>query len=193
MYRLAHKTNGWRKADPPRLLDYVNGYRKNFEDTQDGATKTDQFRRCVRYLRRWNDVRMPYEDEMKPTGLAYVLLAIQRGLAKRTTIDGRPEDRAALGPFVRALSNTFGRLKADKPTPEYEDILGRLDDGAMTQLKKDLGVLADALDAAGRTADPVEACTKRREVFGPDFPVPEPAESATAFRAPAIITSSTSA
>lgn len=193
VYRLANKKNGWRPADPPALLEYVKDYRETFKGTEDGATKTDQFRRCVRYLRRWNDVRMPYEDEMKPTGLAYVLLAIQRGLAKHAFVDGRPDDRTALAAFVRGLSWTSGRLRADKPTPEYEEVLSRLDDGAMTQLKADLSSLAAALEEAGRTADPVQACKRLCEVFGDDFPVPPPQETAKASGAPAVITSSTSA
>jgi hypothetical protein len=193
MYRLAHSTKGWRKADPPGLLDYVNAYRDKFAGTEDGATQTDQFRRCVRYLRRWNDVRTPYEDDSKPTGLAYVLLAIQKSLTKTTFLDGRSDDRAALAAFVRTLPWTYGRLQAMKPTPEYEDILGRLDEKSMNSLKTDLGKLADSLDEAGRSADPVEACKILRKVFGDDFPVPAAEETAKASAAPAVITSSTSA
>lgn len=181
VYRLAHKTNGWRKADPPGLLDYVNKYRENFKDTEDGATQTDQFRRCVRYLRRWNDLRMPFEADIKPTGLAYVLLAIQRGLARHTFWDGRPDDRAALANLVRKLAGTYGRLRADKPTPEFEDILAKLDDDDMTDLKRDLGKLADALEEAGQKTDVAEACQILREQFGNDFPVPVSEASAKSF------------
>lgn len=193
IFRLAHNSKGWRPANPPGLLDYVNAFRDDFADTEDGATQTDQFRRCVRYLRRWNDVRMPYEAENKPTGLAYVLLAIQKRLARATFLDGRPDDRAALATFVRTLSRTFGRLQALKPTPEYEDILGRLDEKAMNAFKADLGKLADSLDEAGRTADPVESCRILRKAFDDDFPVPAAEETAKASAAPAVITSSTSA
>jgi hypothetical protein len=183
VYRLAHKTNGWRKADPPGLLDYVNNYRENFKDTEDGATQTDQFRRCVRCLRRWNDVRMPYEADKKPTGLAYVLLAIQRGLVRHLFWDGRPDDRAALAALVRKLAGTWGRLKADKPTPEYEDILSKLDDDDMADLKRDLGKLADALEEAGRKTDVAEACEILRKQFGSDFPVPVAATEAKSLSA----------
>ncbi len=192
-YRLDHKTNGWREADPPKLLGYVNDYRENFDGTDDNATKTDQFRRCVRYLLRWNDVRMPYEDEEKPTGLGFVLLAIQRGLSKTTFLDGRSDDRRALETFVRRVANTVGRVQADKPTPEYEEMFGRLGGDAMTQFKEDLKGLADALEEAGRTAAPFEACKELQAVFGEAFPVPPAEETARAYRAPAVVTSSTSA
>lgn len=193
-YRLAHKKNGWRPADPPALLEYVRNYRtQNFVDTEDNATKTDQFRRCVRALRRWNDFQIPYEDEAKPTGLAFVLLAIQRGLLKSTFLDGRPDDRRSLAIFSRSITNTWGRVIASKPTPEYEEMFGRLSEADMTAFKKRMGTLADALDFAGNTADPVKACEKLGEVFGDDFPVPEKEDTGERTKAPAIIPSSSSA
>lgn len=192
-HRLAHKTNGWRPTDPPALLDYVDRFRDNFKETEDSATKTDQFRRCVRCIRRWNDVCLPFEDEGKACGLAFVLLAIQRGLSRAMFVDGRADDRTALERFVHAIVQTPGRLEARKPTPEYEDVFGRISHSEMSKLKERFGTLGDRLEEAGRTSDPVRACELLREVFGGDFPVPEHAEVATKSKAPAILTSSRSA
>jgi hypothetical protein len=193
-YRLAHKKNGWRPANPPELIEYVRNYRKqNFEDTADGTTKTDQFRRCVRALRRWNDVQMPYESNSKPTGLAFVLLAIQRELVKSTFLDGRPDDRRSLAILARSIANTLGRVTAVKPTPEYEEMFARSSEADMTDFKGRMGTLAEALEFAGNTADPVKACEKLVEVFGDDFPVPENEDTGKRTKAPAIVTSSSSA
>lgn len=193
-HRLAHKTRGWRAADPAALLDLVDRHRQDhFADTEDDETKTDQFRRCVRSLRRWIDVQIPRETDAKPTGLAFVLLAMQRGLQRTTFLDGRSDDRQALARFARALAQSAGRLTAKKPTPEFEDVLARLSDAEMDAFKAKLLVLADALDYAGKTADPVAACERLVTVFGDDFPVPEPEDTATRTRAPAIVTSSSSA
>jgi predicted nucleotidyltransferase len=193
-FRLAHKSKGWRMTDPPGLLQYVDDYRTtHFNDTEDSETKTDQFRRCVRCLRRWNDYRLPYEAEKKPVGLAYVLLAIQRQLSRHTRPQGGCDDRAALVDFTRRVSQTVGRVTAPKPTPEYEDLFERLSNSEMDEFKHDLGALAGALEFAGQTSDPVEACKRLQEVFGPDFPVPEPADTGKRTAAPAIIVSSTSA
>ena len=60
-FKLAHKTKGWKPADPPALLKFVEEKRNPFEVTKDSATQTDQFRRIVRYLKRWND-KMPLSD-----------------------------------------------------------------------------------------------------------------------------------
>lgn len=194
VYHLAHKTNGWRPADPSGLVKYVDDYREtHFKDTEDSATKTDQFRRCVRCLRRWSDVRMPFEAERKPTGLALVLLSIQRGMTSFRHVDGRCDDRRTLETLTRTIAATVGRIEAHKPTPEYEDLFARLSDKEMMELINDFGALRDALRDAGTMADPVEACKRLRGVFGEDFPVPDPEDTAKKTQAPAIITSSSSA
>lgn len=193
-FRLARKDTGWTHADPPALLDYVNNFREtNFKDTEDNATKTDQFRRNVRSLRRWNDVCLPFESKSKPVGLAFVLLAVQRPLTRSTFLDGWPDDRQSLATFTRSVASTIGRVIAKKPTPVYDDLFVRMSDSEMDEFKERMGTLADALEFAGRTADPVKACERLREVFGEDFPVPEAKDTATRTRAPAIVTSSSSA
>jgi len=191
-YRLAHKTNGWRDADPPKLLEHVDAARKAFDGTEDGRTQTDQFRRIVRYLRRWDDVHNAEEGNSKPTGLAFVLLSCNH-LAPQWFLDRRPDDRTALEQLCRLAAVTSGRLVANKPTPEYEDMFARLTEDDMTVLKERFGSLAEALWQAGVTVDPVKACQLLQPHLGHDFPVPTPEDSGKKTKAPAIITSSASA
>jgi hypothetical protein len=188
-YRLAHRTKGWRPADPPGLLEYVSDYHTTrFAGTEDAATRMDQFRRCVRCLRRWNDVQMPFDNDGKPTGLGLVLLAIQQELKRAIYLDGRSDDRGALAEFTRRIATTIGRVGATKPTPEFEDMFGRLTEQDMADFKGRMAKLADALVFAGATPDPVEACRRLQSVFGQDFPVPEPVDTARRTHAPAIVT-----
>jgi hypothetical protein len=189
--RLAHKTNGWREADPIALIACVKVARKPYEGTEDKATQTDQFRRVVRYQRRWIDEEIPVVSKSKPTGLAFVLLSITR-LRPTLTWMGLPDDRAALEALARDVSQTIGRVIAKKPTPEYEDMFTCLTDDEMEALKVRYGIMADALRKAGEVADPVEACQILEKVFGNDFPIPEPEETAKKTYAPAIVTSSSS-
>jgi hypothetical protein len=190
--RLARKRRGWVPADPARLLECVREARKPFEGTEDTATKTDQFRRVVRCLRRANDIRIPRESDSKPTGLAFVLLCRDK-LQPQLTWTGESDDRAALENLVSLAAGTVGRIVAKKPTPEYEDMFARLSDEEMEELKSWFAKMRDALQEADRVADPVEACKKLREMFGEDFPVPEPEETGKKSSAPAIVTSSSSA
>jgi hypothetical protein len=191
-FQLAHKTRGWVDADPPALLEHVEKHRGPFSELKDSSTKTDQFRRVVRYLRRWNDVRLPREDDGKPTGLSLVLLCCEK-LRPHRFLDGRPNDLKALAEVARAAGASWGRISARKPTPEYEDMFGRLDDNQMAALKHDLVTLSDALDEAAAMADPVEACRRVSQQLGNDFPIPAPEETARRSKAPAIVTSSASA
>jgi len=190
-YRLAHKHDDWCPADPPKLLEHVQMARAPFENTKDKRTSTDQFRRVVRYLKRWNDVAIPTERKDKPTGLAFTILCCNH-LTPRASLDGS-DDRAALSSLARSLGQQVGRITAEKPTPGYEDMLGRLNESQMSKLKSRFTALADALDAAAREPDPVEACKLLQKVFGDDFPVPAPDTTAKKSGAPAIITSSASA
>lgn len=192
-FHLAHKTKGWRAADPQKLLDHVNTSRSAFANTTDNKTKTDQFRRCIRYLRRWNDVRIPTEANHKPSGLALVLAGTTYGLSPQVDIEGRPNDLASLKHLVAQLADTAGRIRADKPSPEYEDMFARLSDKQMDDLKEAFSDLRDALVEAEETADPSKACEALKPYFGDDFPSPPPDETAKKTAAPAIVTSVSSA
>jgi hypothetical protein len=190
--RLAHKTREWVPADPAKLLEYVREARKPFEGTEDSAFKTDQFRRIVRYLRRANDVRIPRESDAKPTGLALVLLC-RDTLQPCRDWAGDTDDRTALEQLAARAAASPGRIVAQKPTPEYEDMFARLSDDEMAKLKSWFAAIASALQEADNTKDPVEACKKLRAIFGDDFPVPLPEETAKKSSGPAIVTSSSSA
>lgn len=192
-FRLAHKDGRWRDANPPKLLDHVDAARQPFDGTEDGETKTDQFRRCIRYLRRWYDVQVPGESTAKPVGIAYVLYAIQN-LKPTRSWDGKPDDLSALEALSRTASGTAGRLVAKKPTPEYDDVFIKLTDNEMNDLKARFGTLADTLRHAANEPDPVRACRiLRDDAFGPDFPVPPTDETGKPTPGPAIITTSSSA
>lgn len=196
-YRLAHKSDGWKPADPPKLVQWVRDKRAPFSETCDTATQTDQFRRVVRYLKRWNDLAILGESPDKPSGLALVLLTAKHLPSPALTWAGDPDDRLALEWVARGAADTFGRIIAVKPTPEYEDMFGRLSEKAMGELKDRFARLRDVLVEAGNAADAKQACKRLREVLGSDFPCPdeltEARETAMQTSAPAVVPSSTSA
>ena len=191
-YRLAHKSRGWIEADPPALLEHVKDARKPFKGTEDVSTSTDQFRRSVRYLRRWDDVQVSGEGDDKPSGLAFVLLMRDK-LQPTMSWKGAPCDLRALETVARSCAGNLSRISSFKSTPEYEDMFARLSDEDMLALKKRFGILASALSSADADADPVSACETLQDQFGEDFPVPAAEETAKKTSAPAIITTSSSA
>ena len=71
-------------------------------------------------------------------------------------------------------------------------MFARLTDDEMTALKVRYKVMSEALKAAREETDPVEACKILQKIFGSDFPVPEPEDTAKKTSSPAIVTSSSS-
>jgi hypothetical protein len=196
-YRLARRSTGWRPADPQGLVDFVIDWRKPFEGTEDSKTKTDQFRRAVRYLKRWNDLRMPGESDNKPSGLALILLTRESLTHPCVTWDGVPDDCLALELVASAAGSRLGRISASKPTPEFEEMFSRISDKAMQDLKANFRTLADALAEARNAKDAEAACKILRREFGPDFPCPDGdgGSRASVHRtaAPAVVPSTSSA
>lgn len=196
-YRLAHKDGRWLPADPPGLVEHVQNARKPYEGTEDTVTLTDQFRRVVRYLKRWNDYHIRGESNDKPSGLALVLITEKLLGFRQVDWRGIPDDRLAVERIADAAASMWGRIQAHKPTPEHEDMFGRLSEQAMSDLKDRFRALRDALVFAKNASDATDACKRLKQVFGDDFPCPEGdgGREAEARRtnAPAIITSSNSA
>lgn len=191
-FRLAHRRKGWRPADPPGLLDFVRNVVERFKDTEDSATKTDQFRRVVRYLRRWVDETTPTGTRGQVSGLALVLLAAEH-LQLCQGWDGLPNDAEALQGLASRIGESTGRIVVRKPTPEYEDLFEHLSDREIENLLKSFQKLANVLQyAREQEVDPVEACKTLQSVFGKDFPVPRIEETARKTRGPAIVPSSSS-
>ncbi|MBI40613.1 MAG: hypothetical protein CMF59_13520 [Leptospiraceae bacterium] len=190
-YQLADKDTGWRPTEPADLLEYIRQALKEFKHTENNQTQTDQLRRIVRYLRRWNDFQHVTHGIKRATGLAFVLLACAK-LKPVTDSDGTPNDLRALRNMVSQDANRMERISVKKPTQEYEDLFTGFSDEEMKAFKDAWNDLADALSKAEIATDLAIASGHLRKVFGDDFPVVEkekPMES----RGPAIISSSTSA
>ncbi|MFN0139984.1 MAG: nucleotidyltransferase [Pyrinomonadaceae bacterium] len=190
-FRLGHKTDGWLPSEPKDLIQYVTDKREPFKNTKDTATQTDQFRRVVRYQRRWIDERIPEMTDAKPPGIAFTLLAAER-LAPHVDWVGDPDDLSALASIALSASTQSGRIVVKKPTQEYDDVFCRLSNEEMDDLKSGYKEMYEALMAAKAETAPEKACAILQKIFGRDFPVPKSEEVAKATAAPAIVTSSRS-
>jgi hypothetical protein len=177
-FQLAHKNGRWLPTDPKRLKQHILDARVAYKDTKANGS-ADQLQRVVRYLKRWNDEAIPRESEDKPFGLALLLLAINT-LAPTLFADGRPDDLSALERVARTAATVFGCIIVKKPTPEYEDVFGKLSQAAMTALKDRFKVLADTLAAARREAEVSKAAELVKGVLGSDFPTPESLQKSVA-------------
>lgn len=187
----------WEISDPQGLADTVLA-RFTGNDRQ-------QFRRIVRYLKRWRDLNFPEGGHARPLGVALTVATcydLQPTYAD--VFAGKPDDLGALRSLVSRILNRFAyvwnsdegacvyRLAVKLPVEPYNDLFEQMTNKQMQQFETKLTELGNALDAAAGDVDPRAACLRLQEVFGQNFPVPAVEETAKWF-APAITSSSNSA
>lgn len=177
----------WENSDPRMLTETICNA---FDDANDRA----QFRRCIRYLKRWRDVQFSsgaplsialtvaaykWFKPYKGTGGAYLDL-----LAMLEWID------AILDQFISSWADEgiYDRLKVELPVTPYSDLMGWVTKAQMETFKLKLESLRDALRDAYDEDLPEDACKLLSKQFGDDFNVPEKSATAKAVAAPAIST-----
>lgn len=173
----------WELSDVQNLADMIFARFGNANDS-------DQFRRMVRYLKRWRDVNFSSGGNAAPVGIGLTVAASDSFQPHyRDITAGTPDDLAALHALVGAMLGRFTwiwdddgkfvrRLAAHLPVEPRDDPFARMTTGQMEAFEGKLEVLRDALNAAARAVDPIEACETLHSVFGDDFPVPPKEETA---------------
>jgi len=189
----------WQESDPQGLCDLIN---KRFD-----GDDASQFRRTIRYLKRWRDIQFPSRGNAAPVGIgitvaAYCWFQPQKKLVDVFQAKYKYNDLVALRMLVQQMLWQFTsqyhdnewaeRLSVTVPAAPYDNPFTRMTNLQMTNFKQKLEALRDALEFAENETDPVKACEKLQKQFGDDFLVPEKANTAQQ-RAPAILMSSESA
>jgi hypothetical protein len=191
----------WEVSNPKALEDALFGK----YPTDDGSK---QFRRIVRFMKRWKDVQFRSEGNAAPRGIAltvgvqsFLSLPVYQDPLTAATFD----DLAALRILVDAMLANFTyqvydddeeqwyqRIRVYLPVEPRNDLLARMSNKQMESFHVRLEELRDALIAAAGAVDPRAACIILQKEFGEDFPVPP--EEDTAKKLPrAIVSSSSSA
>lgn len=188
----------WEEADPRGLISLIKA---RYTDAKDTA----QFRRNIRYLKRWRDEKFTAGGNSAPVGIgltvaAYYWFAPVKSVDVFSNAVGY-DDLEALRRFVQAMLDNFQRLYRDGvavdrlavtlPVVPLTDVFVKMTDTQMADFKSRLESLRDVIQAAQRKAAPEVACKLLQGQFGGDFPVPPPEETAQK-RGPAILSSSNS-
>ena len=185
----------WEVSKPQELADVIW---KCFDESDNRK----QFRRLVRYMKRWKDERFTEGGNSAPIGLALTIL-IMKSMSPTFGFDGKPDDLGALKSAIDTILSSFTytyasnewvyRLKVELPVEPWSDLLVDMTNRQMETFKEKLEALRDSLDyAKNQTVDPRDACIELNKRFGKDFPIPNPEETAKK-TAPAVVTSSSSA
>lgn len=169
----------WDKADPVKLLDYIN-------DTISDQKEREQYRRVVKYLKRWKHLKFNNTGHAEPPSIGLTLLSLYDFHA----YDG--DDLKALIHTVTAIKNKFTAKEYVDDRWLYticcsmpEGLRFESDNNAfekmtlvqMTNFKDKLQKLADDLTEVKNEADLIKQCKKLRQIFGDDFEVPEEKET----------------
>lgn len=162
----------WSRSDPEGLTRLI-GERFSGEDKL-------QFRRVVRFLKRWKDVNFPKDGNAAPRGIALTVSAYLWFVPRTTWVDGsrQRDDLDALRNLVGAMLERFSaRLAVRCPAEPFDDLCSRMSDAQMDAYRAKLNLFFDALRDAADDVDPHSACATLAEQFGDDFPVPSPEDS----------------
>lgn len=136
----------------------------------------DQFRRCVRALKRWRDEKIGHKNA---PSIGLTVAAYNWFSPMYDNVTGKPMDLIALKSLVSKILTNWGatRLTVHLPVSPYSDLFEKMTDIQMSDLKDRFETLLSALKEAEVHADTHEACKILRGQFGKDFPVPEKSET----------------
>ncbi|HEI9568435.1 TPA: nucleotidyltransferase [Bacillus cereus] len=189
----------WEESDPKELVNKIKTHLTE-------GKEREQFRRVIRYLKRWKDIKFKGIVN-RPTGIGLTVAGLTHFNAKYDndyfTNTKTYKDLDALEAFVQNMINAFTyvsnadgeweeRMGVYLPTTPYNDIYEKMSGTQMKSFKEKLQTLLENLQKARDEVDPVEGCKILAIEFGDDFPIPE--ESVTAQkRGPAMLVDHSSA
>ena len=179
----------WEKSDPVGLVNYVNNKYKG-EDSKDDR---EQFRRIIRYLKRWKNIKFNNSGNAEPPSIGITLIAVYKFESSKK-YDFLEEkyiynDLDALLNFVKEIQKlfVFKTLSEDgkflysinyslPSTLSFElnsNVFKKMSINQMTNFKNKIDKLIKDLENIKDEADEIEQCKMLNKIFGDDFPVPE--------------------
>lgn len=177
----------WQVSDPQGLTSKINNRFKEQEAAQ--------FRRCIRYMKRWRDHK--FSNGGAPLSIA-LTVAAYNWFQPYKELSGNFVDLVALKNLTNAMLNKFtiiwceetfaDRLCVELPVAPKSDLMEKLTNAQMATFKERLTALRDELVAAEKDSLPEEACKRMQKQFGDDFPVPEKNDTAKSVSAPYVST-----
>lgn len=178
----------WEIADPKELTKLIC---EAFVDSADLA----QYRRCVRYLKRWRDVQ--FSNGGAPLSIALTVAAMK--WFQPNFEGGKAQDLLALLDWVNVMLENFAevyddgrydRLSVYLPVEPGGDLMERLSKNQMENFHLKLQKLRDVLKEAYYEDLPEDACKLLTKQFGDDFKIPEKTATAKQTVSPVISTGS---
>ena len=169
----------WSSCDPLGLLDWINDTDDYGDDAADAGA---QFRRLVRYLKRWRDVTFSESVAAKIYSIGLTVM-VKEQFQWSYDDEGVEDDLTALrdvvtaileGPYFSEEGTDEYRVSVELPVEPWRDIFDGSSLNAGTRFYNGLSRLAEKLDEAAGESDEHKQCEILNGLFGGDFKVPEP-------------------
>lgn len=153
----------WEHSEPRRFIEKVKEFC--------GGEARLQFRRVVRYLKRWKDVCFRSEGNAAPVGIGLTVAALELfrpqyvGLFAPSSA-AEFDDLRATQQLVDAMRASFApRLVAKLPVQPRRDVFDRMTGPQMREFRARLDALSHQLAEARQRHDPAPL----QQAFGRDF------------------------
>lgn len=161
----------WYKSEPKKLTKWVS-------EVSDDSTKCEQFRRCVRYLKKWKERKFDSSGNATPPSIG---ITIQ---ARHAFVYKEANDLNALISIVNTMLSGFEDKYDDNwdvlkvvavelPVAPEKDVYYKMTDCQLNSFHEKLETLLEALKAARDCESEKEASKILRKVFGEEFPEAE--------------------
>lgn len=173
----------WEDSDPQGLRDWIN----NDKDHQSFfSTLTDkereQFRRLVRYLKRWRDHRFVVDERKKIYSIGLTVM-LRKQFQPSIDSEGFANDLLSLRETLELILNSgdyFTKqlfeekydIRVDLPIKPYRDIFEKHGTSVGTKLHKKLSMLLVTLITVEDESNLTKRCEALKKEFGDDFPLP---------------------
>lgn len=168
----------WDISDPLGLMGIIKS-----KFTGDDRT---QFRRVVRYMKKWRSHKLASNGNSGPTGIALTVLAYDLfsvSSAKDWTSDKTTyDDFTALCEFANAIKNKFGltwdssdscfyhTISQKLPVEPYNNLFEKMTNRQMDEFYAKISDMVSKLEEVKGKNKKSEACKVLIELFGTEFP-----------------------
>lgn len=166
----------WARSSPRELIDWVNDYDS---DETYGSNKHDQYRRVVRYLKRWRNFTFGDDVRRKIHSIGIAVM-VKESFNSSINDEGFPDDLTALRETINHILNYrsyFTLVELDKyrvnvllPVSPNRDIFHSSSVATATQFRNKLSALLKTLNKVADEELESKQCELLQSVFGDDFP-----------------------
>lgn len=157
--QLAHKSEGWKDADPQELTEWFFCQCKN----------KSMLRRLVRYLKAWCEYISSDKGFKMPSGCILTMLA-----AKHYKDNDEQREDITLSKMLASMYDSLsveGQFKCPRPTfPNGEDLFKGYSETRKNDFLRELKSFKEDAERAVNCTNQKVACEKWQKHFGPRFP-----------------------